>query len=65
MLRSASSGVGTAALAVACCAGVPLIAGVIGGVALVPVIGIVGAIIALACAVPVIMRVRRRRGEPR
>jgi site-specific recombinase len=65
MLRSASFGLGTAALAVACCAGLPLLAGVTGGVALVPVIGIVGAVIALVCALPVIVRVRRRRGESR
>ena len=65
MLRSASFGLGTAALAVACCAGLPLLAGAIGGLALVPVIGIAGAVVALACVGAAVVRMSQRRGEPR
>jgi hypothetical protein len=65
MLRSASFGLGTAALAVACCAGLPLLAGAVGGLALVPVLGISGAVIALVGVGAAVVRGMQRMGEPR
>jgi hypothetical protein len=63
MLRSASLGVATAGIAVACCVGVPLVAGALGGLALVPVIGIAGALIAALSVFAAFVRVRQRKGN--
>ncbi len=60
--------VGFGALAVVCCAGGPLIVGVIGGIALGTVFGVGAGVLALSLvAAVVIVRVRGRRapGAPR
>jgi hypothetical protein len=61
MSRPASVGIGAAVLAIVCCAGLPLIASVLGGLALATLLGLAGAILAVALiAAALVLRVRRR-----
>lgn len=63
-MRSSIAGFATAALAIACCASLPALAALIGGVTLVAVLGLAGAALALtALAVFAYARARRRRHE--
>ena len=53
-----------AVIAVACCAGIPVIAAVLGGITLAPVLGATGSLLAaagLVAAVAFTIRLRRRR----
>jgi uncharacterized membrane protein YhaH (DUF805 family) len=60
--RLGLAGVGVAAVVVVCCAGLPLIAGVVGGIALAAVLGVGAGILALAALIAVVaITVRRRR----
>jgi hypothetical protein len=61
-VRPESVGIGAAVLAVLCCAGLPLIAGVLGGVALATLLGVAGAILAVVLiGTAVVLGVRRHR----
>ena len=61
MARWESVGIGAAMVAVVCCAGVPLVASVVGGLALTTLLGIGGAILAVALVgAALAVRVRRR-----
>jgi hypothetical protein len=59
--------VAVAAIAIVCCAGLPVLAGAFGGVALATALGVGGGllafIVALAAAV-IVLRARRRRSCP-
>jgi hypothetical protein len=55
------AGVGIAVLAIACCAGVPLIAGVAGGIAVAAVLGVGAGVLALAALVALGVAAGRRR----
>lgn len=59
-MRDGLAGVGVGAFVVACCAAVPLVAGVLGGLALAPVIGVGALAVAVAFVGPLVFR--RRRG---
>jgi hypothetical protein len=61
------SAIGVSALAVICCAGVPLVGGLLGGLTLVAVLGVSGgllAALAIAVAAVLAIRTRRRRARP-
>jgi hypothetical protein len=60
MARWESVGIGAAIVAIVCCAGVPLVASAVGGVALTTLLGVGGAILAVAL-VGAALAVRRRR----
>lgn len=53
--------VGVAALAVVCCAGLPLLVGVLGGLALGTVLGVGAGVVALVVLVTAVFVTRRRR----
>ena len=67
-------GIASVAFAVVCCAGLPAIGALIGGISIVAVLGIAGGVVAFAAAAGaavLVLRVRRRRvqrpphrGEP-
>jgi uncharacterized protein (DUF58 family) len=60
--RLGLAGIGIAALVVICCASLPLIAGIVGSIALAAVLGAGAGILALAALVAlVVVAVRRRR----
>jgi hypothetical protein len=60
--RIGVAGVGIAAVLLACCAALPLIGGVIGGIAIGAVLGVGAGILALAAlAAVIVITVRRRR----
>jgi len=60
--KTGLAAVGIGVLAVLCCAGAPLIVGVVGGVALGSVLGLAAGVIAIVAAtVLVVVRTRRRR----
>jgi hypothetical protein len=66
MERSASVGIGAAVVAFVCCAGLPLIVGVLGGVALTTLLGVAGAILAVGLVgAALVLRLRGRRGDRR
>jgi hypothetical protein len=65
-MRDGLAGMAIGALAVICCAALPLVAGVAGGVAIGVVLGVgagVAALVALASAIMLVVRARRRRGR--
>jgi hypothetical protein len=58
--------IGVAALAIVCCAGLPSLAGLAGGLTLAAVLGLGGGLVVLIAALAVTMltvRARRRRGR--
>ena len=59
-VRDGLAGLGVAALAVACCGALPLLAGVVGGLALGAWLGLAAAVAALACAALAFAASRRR-----
>jgi len=60
--KTGLAAVGLGVFAVACCAGAPLIAGVLGGIALGGVLGIAAGVVAvIGLTALVIIRTRRRR----
>jgi hypothetical protein len=63
-MRDAIAVAGTAAAVVACCAVLPLVVGVIGGVSLAVVAGWTGAVIALGLLLISIALYRRREETP-
>lgn len=65
-MRGTSLALGTAALAVACCAGLPLVIAAAGGLALGAVLGLAGLGVAVALlALALVIRTRRRACAPR
>jgi hypothetical protein len=62
MARWESLGIGAAVAAVVCCAGLPLIASAVGGAALTTLLGIGGAVLAIAL-VGAALALRLRRGR--
>jgi hypothetical protein len=59
-------GIAASALVVVCCAGLPAIGALVGGVAIAAAIGVGGAVLALAAligAAALLLRARRRRGS--
>jgi len=64
MARWESVGIGAAIVALVCCAGVPLVASVVGGLALTTLLGIGGAILGVAL-VGTALAVRARRNAAR
>lgn len=64
--RTGAAGVAVAALAAACCTGLPILGAAISGLATGAVLGILaGVAVTILLVVLVVMRVRRRRSEPR
>jgi hypothetical protein len=62
MDRSASVGIAAAGVAIVCCAGLPLVAGVLGGLAITTLLGVGGAVLAVALVgTALAFRLRRRR----
>lgn len=60
--RTGLAALGIAAFAVLCCAGLPLVAGVLGGVALGSVLGVgAGVLVVIVVIVLVVVRARRQR----
>ena len=65
-MRGSSLALGTAALAVVCCAGLPLLIAAAGGVTLGAVFGLAGLAVALGLlALALVIRARRRACAPR
>jgi hypothetical protein len=62
MARWESVGIGAAIVALVCCAGLPLLAGAVGGLALTTLLGVGGAILGVALVgAALAVRGRRRR----
>ncbi len=60
--RTGLAALGVGAFAVVCCAGLPLLAGVLGGVALGSVLGVGAGVVAVVIVIAlVVVRVRRQR----
>ena len=60
-------GVAVGAIAVICCAGLPAIAGVLGGITTAAALGVASGVLAIVVAVSasvLLVRVRRRRNRP-
>ena len=65
-MRGTSLALGTAAFAVACCAGLPLVIAAAGGLALGAVLGLAGLGVAVGLlALALVIRARRRACAPR
>jgi hypothetical protein len=65
-MRGSSLALGTAALAVVCCAGLPLLIAAVGGLTLGAVLGLAGLAVALGLiALLLVIRARRRACSPR
>jgi hypothetical protein len=65
MARWESVGIAGALFAIVCCAGLPLLVGVIGGLTATALIGVIGGlVVVLAAAFAVAIRLRRRATPP-
>jgi len=65
MARWESIGIGAAVIAVFCCAGLPLVVGMIGGLTATALIGLIGGlVVVLAAALVLAIRLRRRATSP-
>jgi membrane protein implicated in regulation of membrane protease activity len=62
--KTGLAAVGIAAFAVACCAGAPLLVGLVGGIAVASLLGVGAAIVGAAALAGVVLLVVRRRRRP-